>query len=226
MDAQTFILTASRGDEAQARSALEQNARLAAARTETGISVIAAVVYTGRLPLAREIAQHRDDLDLFEAACVGDLERVEAVLSTHPESLDHHSPDGFTPIGLAAYFGHIELLKKLLEKGADLETPAANPMRVCPIHSAAAHPQRGRATTIAKHLLDAGADPNAQQEGGFTALHEAVLNEDLELAELLLSYGANPHVSNDEGDSPVQLAQSKGQTEMVQLLERDLVRHA
>ena len=58
-------------------------------------------------------------------------------------------------------------------------------------------------------LLEEGADANAQQEGGMSPLHEAVHNDNVELVDLLLRFGANPHLSNDEGDSPLQLSQSR-----------------
>ena len=39
---------------------------------------------------------------------------------------------------------------------------------------------------------------------------------------LSIEYGANPHVSNDEGDSPWQLAHARGERAMIELVERTL----
>ena len=186
--------------------------------------MIATSVYLGRLDLARRIAERRTDLDLFEASCIGATRRAEAILDNDPEAVDYHSPDGFTPLMLAAHFGHLELLRLLIDKGADLDTHAANATQVCAIHSAAAHSVPKRAPVLAKMLLNAGACPNSQQQRGYTALHEAVLMRNYELVNTLLAYGASPHVSNDDGDSALQLAVAASQNDLVELLERELPR--
>ena len=224
MDPKSFILAASHGDESSTRKALGEDPQLAAVRNDAGVSVIATTVYAGHLPLARELASHREELDLFEAACLGDVDVVRAHVAVDPEIIDHHSPDGFSPIGFAAYLGHLELLVFLIDKGADLEAPSANAMRVRPLHSAAAHSDPTRATSIARALLEAGADPNAQQQDGFTPLHEAVHNNNLELTRLLLSHDANPHVSNDDGDSALQIAHAQKKRCLIDLIEKTIYR--
>ncbi len=223
MNEQIFIVEAGSGNELSARQALETDPRLASARDQAGVSVIATTVHAGRLSFAREIAKRRDDLDLFEAACLGDIECVRTVLEALPESIDRHAPDGFSAIGFAAYFGHTELLKFLIEWGADFEAPSANPMQVRPLHSAVAHSDPSHAAAIANPLLEAGADANAQQPGGHTPLHEAVLNDNVELARLLLTYGANPHVSDDEGNSALQLAYAIEHTDLIELFDQTFI---
>lgn len=219
MDPASFILNAGHGDEAAARKALREEPALARARTEAGISVIATAVYAGRLEFARELASTRDDLDLFEAACIGDRGRVATLIQEDPKTIDRIAPDGFSAIGFAAYFGHLELLELLLEAGAEFDSPSHNAMRVRPLHSAVAHAEPTTATLLARRLLEAGANPNSDQDSGFRPLHEAVLNSNLELVELLLAFGANPHLSNDDGDSPLQLARGKGETVIAERLE-------
>jgi ankyrin repeat protein len=60
-------------------------------------------------------------------------------------------------------------------------------MRVQPLHSAAAVD----ATETARLLLDAGADPNAEQQGGFRPIDAAVQNGNDELYDLLVERGAD-----------------------------------
>jgi ankyrin repeat protein len=222
MDPNAFILTVGRGEEAAARAALAADASLAASRNEAGISVIALTVYAGRCEFASEMAALRSNLDLFEAACIGNVERVQRLLERDPDAIDRHAPDGFSAIGFAAYFGHIPLLGLLLERGADFEAPSANAMQVRPLHSAAAHRDPPRTVATSRVLLEAGADPNAQRQGGFTPLHEAVLTGNAKLARLLLAHGANPHLSDDEGDSPLQLAHTGLHPELIALLDETL----
>lgn len=210
MDGPTFIDTVRRGDEGSARKALGADPSLARARDASGVSVVCLAVYAGRLELAREMAQRRDDLDVFESTCMGDEQRVRALLDSGAASVDSFSPDGFTPLGFAAFFGHLELLKRLIASGADVNAPARNAMRVRPLHSAAAHIDQTKAAALAEPLLAAGAEPNAQQRGGFAPLHEAALNGNAALTALLLAHGADPQQRNDEGRTPLDLAREKG----------------
>jgi uncharacterized protein len=64
-------------------------------------------------------------------------------------------------------------------------------MRVQPLHSAAA----AGMNETARLLLDAGADPNARQEGGFRPIDAAAQNGNDELYALLVERGAEPPAS-------------------------------
>ena len=75
-----------------------------------------------------------------------------------------------------------------------------------PLHSAAAHHQPDVATGMARALLAHGADVNATQEGGFTALHAAAQNGNVGLIRLLLDHGANPQSRAQDGKTPLALA--------------------
>lgn len=146
-------------------------------------------LYEGKTEEAREIAASRPDLDVFEAAAIGDVERLRAVLGEDPTLVTAWSEDGFTPLHFAAFFGHPEAARLLIQRGADLEARSTNEqfaLDASPLHSAAAAGQR----EVCEILLDAGADVNAVQHGGFTALIDAEQREDQELIDLLLRRGA------------------------------------
>lgn len=220
MDAAEFIKLAIEGDERAALAELARNPALASARNAQGVSVVCLAVYRRRLDLAAALAALRTDLDVFEAACIGDVERVARIASADPASINATSPDGFSPVGYSAFFGHPAMLRELIRRGGQVNTPSQNAMQVCPLHSAAAHLDQVKAVELARIVLEAGADPNARQQGGFTALHEAALNGNLALIELLLQHGAGATVANDKTSRPVDLARSNGHDEAVRLLEQ------
>ena len=76
----------------------------------------------------------------------------------------------------------MESAQYLINAGARVNSPSQNGMKVTPLHSAAA----GRHTVIVKLLLEHDADPNALQEGGFTPLHAAAQNGNVQTTHILL----------------------------------------
>lgn len=221
MDAADFIELVTQGEEGTALIELARDRSLATARSPQGVSVVCLAVYRRRLQLAAALAERRSQpLDLFEATCLGDRARVAQLIAAEPSCVNDVSPDGFSPVGYSAFFGHPAILRALLEAGGRPDSPSQNAMRVCPIHSAAATTDPERALELSKLLLDAGADPNVRQQGGYTPLHEAALHGKLELLRLLLERGADPSLANDAGRRPVELAREQGHSSVLALLER------
>jgi ankyrin repeat protein len=163
------------------------------------------------------LARYRDDhatverlrvegheLDVFEAAAVGDLERLRTLLDADPGLVNAWSPDEGQPLHFAAYFGHLEAARLLLERGAEVETRAPGFNGVAPLNSAAANDRKANevCTALALLLLEHGADPHATQGGGATALHSAAMTHNAELVELLVARGADPDAATDDGRTP------------------------
>ena len=91
---------------------------------------------------------------------------------------------GSTPVLFAARAGDVETARVLIDAGADPNDAAAAGTSALVI---AAHSGHGR---LGIYLLEQGADPNAA-EGGYTALHAAVLRSQVELVDALLARGAD-----------------------------------
>jgi uncharacterized protein len=149
------------------------------------VSEIMQALYGGDDETARRLAETRE-LDIFEAASLGDLARLGELLTGDPALALTRSHDDFTPLHYAAFFDGPEAARLLLEHGADVNAFADNELGVHPLNSAAA---AGR-VDVAAVLLEHGADPNAQTRSGFTALDAARESGDQKLAELLRSHGA------------------------------------
>jgi ankyrin repeat protein len=154
------------------------------------------------------------EIDIFAAAALGRLDRVQDLLAQNPNLVHSYSADGWTPLHLAAHFGRCDAATLLLDAGADVSTCSANSMQNQPLHAALA----GRSREVAALLLDAGAEVNARQQHGFTALHAAAQNGDLASAVLLLERGANPFAETDGRETALDYAIKGGHDAVADLL--------
>jgi uncharacterized protein len=191
------------GDEEAVRGLVDSQPELAAARSEAGLSPVLQALYNGQPGLVDVLLAANPSLDVFDAAAVGRTRALEELLDPEPELARAWSPDGFTALHYAAFFGQEGAAKILVEHGAEVGLVARNErIHVTPLHSAAAGEHAG----IVKLLLEHGADPNAAQDGGNTPLHSATHNDDRESVEALLAAGADPARPNDEGKTPADFA--------------------
>jgi ankyrin repeat protein len=186
---------------AEVAALLDDDAALLDARL-IGISPILFAVYNGHPELAQLFIDRGARLTFCEACALGDAQRAMPMLDDDPALLETYSEDGFPPLGLAIFFGHPELARTLIERGADVNAAARNALLVAPVHAAAA----ARDARTMHLLLARGADVNARQQFGSTALHTAAQHGDEAIVDLLLASGADPSVANDSGKTPVALA--------------------
>jgi ankyrin len=149
------------------------------------VSEIMAALYRGDEQKARELAATAK-LDVFEAASLGEVERLRELLDGEATLAAARSDDDFTPLHYAAFFDGPDVARLLLERGADVNAYADNDLGVRPLNSAAAAGRRD----VARILLEHGADPNAPTKSGFTPLDAAHENGDDELGEILQAHGA------------------------------------
>ena len=142
--------------------------------------------YRGDEAEAERLLAANPELDVFEAATVGRVDWLRELLDGDPGLATAWTPDGFTALHLAAFFGQPNAVRTLLEAGADPHSVAKNTLRVQPLHSAVA----ASSLEAARLLLQAGADPNARQQDDFTPLDGAIQNGDEPLEKLLREHGA------------------------------------
>jgi ankyrin repeat protein len=156
------------------------------------VSELLQAIYQGDQARAEELLAGDPALDVFEAAAVGRTGRVRELLDQDPSLANAWAEDGFQPLGLASFFGHVEAARLLVERRAEVNSASRNEMKVMPLHSAAAAADPEARYELAKLLVEAGADPNARQQDDFTPLIAAEQSGDERLARLLQEYRATP----------------------------------
>ena len=139
--------------------------------------------YYSHSELAQLLAIKKVSLNIFEAAAVGDLKRAKVLVKTDALLANTFSVDGFPPLGLACFFGHLDVAAYLLSAGAEVNAPSQNRMQVMPLHAAVANQHM----EIARLLLENGALVNAVQQDSFTPLHGAAQNGQIEMINCCLS---------------------------------------
>jgi ankyrin repeat protein len=208
------VMAAIRADDAAALTALlDADPGLAGARDANGLSALSLSAYMGRDALVDLVRARRGTPDFFEAVILGDAEAVRDALVAG-QDVDAFAPDGFTALGLAAFFRHPGIAAALIEAGADVNLQARNAQGVGAIHAATA---RADVATL-ELLLAKGADPNAPQQQGVTPLHGAASVGSAAAAGLLLLYGADINARMEDGKTPAEIARERGHPQLAERL--------
>jgi ankyrin repeat protein len=166
--------------------------------------------YWGQAAVLERLLEATVGLGFWEAATVGATARLTELLDETPELITAHSPDGFTALHLASFFGHPETVRALIEAGADVSARTSNALDNQPLHAAVAGSEARARLACARLLVAEGADVNGRQSGGYTPLMSAAQNGDEDLAELLLARGADPTLEDDQGLSAMAHAGKAG----------------
>jgi uncharacterized protein len=175
------------GDVEAVRAAVKEDPSVAAARDDGGRSAVRAALYVHNQDMADILLEAKPELDVFDAAAAGDVDRLTELLDGDPDLVGTYSEDGYTPLHFAAFFDEGKAVRLLLDRGADVGAVSRNDMQVQPLHSAVAANSRD----VAAALLTGGADPNAKQQGGFTPLMGAEEKEaEGDMVRLLMDHGA------------------------------------
>ena len=215
-DVKAFQEQVKKGDLNAVQLSLHEEPSLLDAVNETGQSSFLLAKYYRQSAVAEYLLSRGPKLSLFDACVAGRSDLVLPEIDNDLTLLESHSSDGWTPLHLAAFFGHEDLAVALLDRGAVVNALSTNALTNTPLHAAVAggHPQ------LVDILLKHGADANFCQHGGWTALHGAAQSGNRQMVETLLAHGAAASAKADNNQAPLDLALANGRIEVAQLLEQ------
>ena len=119
---------------------------------------------------------------------------------------------GMTPIHYAAWFAHADVVRLLLDRGAEVNVK--DNAGLTPLHYAA----KDVYVDVIMLLLNRGADVNAKDNDGWTPLHDATWEGHADVAVVLLDRGAQVNGKNNNGWTPLHYAAWYGHVDVATLL--------
>jgi len=143
--------------------------------------------------------------DIFAASYNGDFETVKRLIAADPKLVNAKNSDGRFPLEMAAQTGRVEIVRLLLEKGAEVNMSRGGGSTA--LHMAALY---GGKTELISLLLEKGANMNARTANGETPLNLAVIGKQKAIAELLLDRGAEINLENQNFSSLLHISASAG----------------
>jgi ankyrin repeat protein len=190
------------------------------------IQVVDALVQAG-CPI--EGSCYDGEIPLFLAAIEGQIHLVEHLVKIHRVNVD-------TPCGWGTSFNipgvmrdmpvfchvarqelpNLPMMECLLSCGANVNERCARTGATALLCASAV--PNPNVEPIVELLIRAGADINAQTVTGWTALHYAADDGNVQTVRCLLRHGANVSIRIIDGDLPIHVACRRGHREVVKLL--------
>ena len=187
---------------------------------EDGLSPIMVAAYHHEPEIASFLADKTVAINIFEASATGKINNVLRLLARDPQLVNAYSEDGFQPLGLACYFGHLETAHYLIKAGAPINFASRNRLQAAPIQSATAAGHE----KIVQLLLQLGADPNVREGNGYTPLHAAAQNKDIAMIHTLIYGGADLTLVGKDRKTPLDIAVESGDKETIALLAEGITK--
>ena len=126
---------------------------------------------------------------LHAAASSGD-EDVINFLIDQGIAIDSQTPEGWTPLFIAARDGRAEAAKLLVFRHAQLNIPSDLGATALLMAATQPYPSEEERLSLLTYMLKRGADPNRVTQSGHPPLYYAAADENLPVVELLLENGA------------------------------------
>ena len=160
----------------------------------------------------QEMGYELTNADFFTAVYTGEAVAVEFFLLAGAR-MDLPDDTKQMPLHVASIHGYDDIVEIMLSHDADPDVRSGiaeqTPLQLASLHGS---------VEAATHLLEAGANPNGQNDEGDTPIQVAALSGHEGLVQLLLSYGAEPDVPNETGHTALHAAAMAGERSIYRLL--------
>lgn len=207
-----FVLA--QADDAAGLATALKGADLTCIHNDAGESLYRFALFHGHVKAAEAI-KAQGGLGFHDAALVGDVAQMDKLLDAAPWAMDFLSPDGWTALHLAAFFGSDAALERLLARGANARIMGRAFEQNLAIHAACAGRRLGKAAM--KTLIAATGDPDALQKQGYTALAIAAGNGFTDAVDALLEAGAD-RTRKVDGKTAADFAHERGHEDLAKRL--------
>jgi len=147
--------------------------------------------------------------------CGKDVKKLQKLLKGNEININEITFDGWSPLHLACATGRLEIVECLLNDGkADANIKSIHEL-MTPLHVSSWNGH----LNIVKHLIDKSeARVVDASEFGYTALHYACKNGQLEVCKYICKKGIDVNIINDEDQTALLLAAKHGKIDVVSFL--------
>ncbi len=215
-------------DVEKLRKQIQLNPKIPNLRNEEGITLLHQAALTGNPGTVELLIENGADVNaastwgktpLHEAARRGPSKSAEAVAIAELLIKNKADPNALakldgTPLHCAALFNNVKMIELLIQNGAMPDAPDGD-MKKRPLHIAA----HEGFVPIGEALLKGGANVNAADFMGETALHKAIQRNRAEFVEFLIKNGADVNAKGQSTATPLSLALEKGFTNIAEMLK-------
>ncbi|MFP3030404.1 MAG: ankyrin repeat domain-containing protein, partial [Wolbachia sp.] len=170
----------------------------------------------GYLDIAGILKQVQLDRKLLTIVESGGFNEAKGLIA-QGANIDTNDKNGNTLLYSAAEIGDLNLVKLLLDNGANIEAKNGE-YQATPLHGAVENYR----IDVVKLLLNRGANVNAEDKDNWTPLHYGADTNSLDIVKVLVDAHANLGAKGNYGKTPLDIAKDKGHNNIVEYLEKKL----
>jgi ankyrin repeat protein len=206
------------GDLKTIKQGLDRDAALLYSRDAHGQSVYLLACYAEQTVVASFFESKGLELDVYEAAAGGKVDRVNALLRAAPGMVNMPNLAGDTPLHVAALCHRSEVLENAIAYGPDFAMGNPKRKNATAAHLGLQSAPKDAAEAMAFAMIGNGLDPNLATADGDTILHCAARRDYPRVIRLLLQKGANAEAKNAMGQTALDVAVAGGNSNTAALL--------
>ncbi|UXX40675.1 ankyrin repeat domain-containing protein [Wolbachia endosymbiont of Oryzaephilus surinamensis] len=170
----------------------------------------------GYLDIAGILKQVQLDRKLLTIVESGGFNEAKGLIA-QGANIDTNDKNGNTLLYSAAEIGDLNLVKLLLDNGANIEAKNGE-YQATPLHGAVENYR----IDVVKLLLNRGANVNAEDKDNWTPLHYGADTNSSDIVKVLVDAHANLGAKGNYGKTPLDIAKDKGHNNIVEYLEKKL----